>query len=395
MNFLFLSFCSADFGRTTQISLQPTLRFSLKNEILNLFLKLVHSKSGQWVNTENFLDISRDLNVDVDSDRVTCRSGPFYTPVQIQDKQIVFSDYNYDVYQIAVAAGNIEGSTYTTHYLPLTEMKNAENGMNHMKGSLLPLGFTGYLVCVSQGSEAVLVPKGSYDVNFLPPSWSVRVKLEMFRDPSAPYGRVYRVTILDNITVLRNNSEQFFFTLHKHSFASVFYLSFAISEYGVGKFCILSSSLTDPQIKLDCENWKMNVGHTIRKFVLPSFLIGGFFHILYNRSMPSERLNIVKVQKRSPNIEFADYLVEYQDDNLFNEILFPYDKMIEKKEHFFKKLNSRVFKTGSVIVLLILIQKFLLYNKDIIRGLTLMKNQFKEAPFVYPWSLSRAYSNIN
>lgn len=389
--FLFVMFrqCTSNIvGRTNDITTRFNDGFYVKSKLIGLFLGLENRGNRLWMHRKNGLKNSRQINVDSSTGTTICKSSRRVVPVRIIDIKTVSEKPSFILYEILVEVeGAYNSANPVVHSLPLSVRKDVDNPMNKQH-EIFHVGFEGYLVCVNAEEQAILVPNKVKQVQFLPPTWRVRVKIDLHVEPLAPFGRIYRFTILDDVRILDDGSKKFDMVLDGHSPASMYYLSLAIDKQKKGKFCVLSKTEFNKKALLHCDHWKLGVNSSIYKIILPTAIAGSLLDIYYaNKTKPGNIKTVDIVDKKSSSHE--TYLIEEPKDNFFKQPATSSDLL--KYRH-----SQYIFGNGIVFLKYILpISLWLALTWNVISVtefsdvLIVMNKQFKEAPSAYYWSLSQ------
>lgn len=243
----------------------------LKNRIIKGLAHIKKYDVHGWVNINNLTpDSIKTFELKIEDGQVICMSGNNAVPVKEVHQKIYFQDDNYIYGECKFKYIGVENEDGMMNVLPVMRKKESKKKFaNEFK--LLPKNFEGYLVCEKEGEAASLVPYKTESLEFVPHAWRTLVDIHVYKNPLARYGRQYKITILDNVKILKNGKKSFFWPIPAQSMVDVYDFQKAIDDSKKGKFCMLSRDEETFDIHLDCHSWKINVANSI---VNGAFLAG-------------------------------------------------------------------------------------------------------------------------
>lgn len=237
--------------------------WGLKERLINGLSRMCKYDVKGWVNVEKLSnDALKKIDLRLQGGKVICMNSNNVVPVKALSYKIKHED-NKNVY-----------SEYVFEYIgvnnkkkmlnPIPVMIPKEPGTRVIKtNKVLPDNFKGYLVCEEKGSPAILIQHTIETLEFMTPPWRTLVDIELYKNPLAPYGRLYKINVLDNVEVLKNGKKSFFWPIPISSMAEVYAFQTAIDDSRKGKYCMLSRDAGRFTIKLSCRSWERSVTNEV------------------------------------------------------------------------------------------------------------------------------------
>lgn len=383
----------------SQVSVPHEEYRKFEKTLLTPRLQLNNYLAYQWVDFDGTSRI-RKMKIKMKDGMVKCQTSHSFTLLRIVRKEKIDQRGSTGYYRIHVSYKTTEDklNLMTTLPVTITDLKEEDTeGPNE----LLPVGYEGYLVCLNKGDQALLASKESNKVPFADPSWITKVKIKMMKNPVAPFGRVYKVTVLDNVNILQDGSKEFIFLLDRarDSLLTVYHLSQAIRDQESGKYCILSRKTNYMKTVLMCNNLSAGLKNNeniydklnrFEKIFKPRFLILGALTLftvntMYDRDMKEKEYHceiINNVYTGKPE----KYLIENPDNvlNVLQSDSFNKGKSLEK-------VKSKIsYLSYSIFVPLYLLGKLAIPGLrilNLLRDIKLVNKQYREAPYAFKWSL--------
>ncbi|CAD2105274.1 conserved Plasmodium protein, unknown function [Plasmodium vinckei brucechwatti] len=257
-----------------------------KEKFINLIAKQQGYDTNGWV---NLLTADNDINnlsfrIDKNGDLI-CNSDNQAVEISITDEKILkqTTDAIFSELSILPKTGANSGSITK---IPIKRPKNGSNNFfsNQNAKNNLPVNSEAYLVCVKKNSNVVLVPKHADKVEFIPGPWVVRASVNIYKDPLKPFGRAFRITIVDGVNVLANKQNSFTWFMPLKSFSEVYHFHMAAKDSKNGTYCNLERSVDNKVIKLHCPSWGTHYKLITLNIVLASMKLG--VAIMHSAALP-------------------------------------------------------------------------------------------------------------
>lgn len=240
-----------------------------RESIINFIAKKKKYDTKGWVDILTIDQAFNKIDIRVHNEKIICNSGNSIVEVHVKEQTLI--EQTDDAIYGNVKFGHNELSKNSNFINPLPVMRSNQYYNGADSQNVLPSGFEGYIVCEKKNSNAILMPQVFESVEFIAPPWSVRVSVELFKNPCVRYGRQFRITILDNVNILMNNQNSFTWSVPFESFADVYDFHLAVRDSKNGRFCILGRDESF-DISLKCDSWKKSYG--LKQ--INTYFIGGF-----------------------------------------------------------------------------------------------------------------------
>lgn len=355
------------------------------------FIHSILENSGDsmygWVDLDVLEYRTRNMKVEIKDDKAVCANGPNAVSLKIVGKQVVSEDEEFTKYMVTVEYLNHHHSVELPNPLPIIVSKYSKVEEFIINMDLEP-GFEGYLVCTAANAKVFLVPKQGPIIDFINPPWKIKVKIDIYRNPLATYGRMFRIINLDNVSVLQDGRREFFFTLKRSQLYLVYYLYLAMKDQDKGKYCTLSKSSENELPLLECESFKVSTkAKAINKFFMWSFLGSAIFNVtnsIFFRKPESDNPNLLEGSSSvSSNSSTSGQALTLPDSDHNDRIIT--DKELNK--------SKRTVLAATTLPLLLGLISYNIYDgisriKVIVNNVKLLRQQYINAPFAYNWSLA-------
>ncbi|CAD2114049.1 hypothetical protein YYG_00445 [Plasmodium vinckei petteri] len=257
-----------------------------KEKFINFIAKQKGYDTNGWV---NILTADHDINnlsfqIDKNGDLI-CNNDNQAVEILITDEKILkqTTDAIFSELSILPRSGTNSGSITK---IPIKRPKNGSNNFfsNQNAKNNLPVNSEAYLVCAKKNSNVVLVPKHADKVEFIPGPWIVRASVNIYKDPLKPFGRAFRITVVDGVNVLANKQNSFTWFMPLKSFSEVYHFHMAAKDSKNGTYCNLERSVDNKVIKLHCPSWGTHYKLIHLNMILASMKLG--MTLMHNATLP-------------------------------------------------------------------------------------------------------------
>ncbi|ANQ10853.1 Uncharacterized protein PCOAH_00054140 [Plasmodium coatneyi] len=370
----------------------------LRNKLINYIAKKKKFDSNGWVDLsllqeqdENF----EPIDLRIQDDKVICNANNQIMEVTVVNQKLLKHTVDASYHELIVHSKNTPPDGTVHSVIPLMKMKTKQNqgGKNApAKQSWLspvyafPPNFEGYIVCTKKDTNALFVPKTVKPVQFVSGPWKVRVSINFYKCPLSNFGRIFQVTIIDQINILLNNEKSFIWPIPLKSFFEVYDFHLAVRECKKGNFCELEKTANgngnNGTLILNCPSWGKTHNLTVANALLLSAYVGmavahGLSYPIVHKS-PEDYLNsrYSKVSISTPRIHkrvIKSYLMDERAD--------------EDRKSSLKKLSlitNLLFLGGAGIANAAYGIKTLV---DVVKNLNTINEEFENGLPFYPWEL--------
>lgn len=373
-------------------------RKSKLSTIKKKLIKYIADKNGY--NTEGWLDISklsasdmRNIDLQIDNEKVICNRGNQLVSVTLLKEEFVMSVGAQGQFLLYLEYHNVDNGAKMLNPLPFVR----ENYVYKANGKnvAFPNGFKGYIVCLEKDKEAFLVPKFLKEIDFIEPEWEVRVNIQMLKNPLATFGRMYKIDILDNVSVLKNGDKSFFWPVPITSIIDIFELHLAIEDAEKGKYCRLSRLAATGRVILNCRKWRFTFAPLL------SNIYAGFGWALLNGLIYATDIHKPSEVHYHIDTKYSNSKNDLVDARLNYTFPLPLDDSEDALAHDYKKEAKARSKKNYIVVNSIYIGLWLVANVImqcissgvIYKTMKRLHKKFQNASFAFPWKLSYIANN--
>ncbi|ETB61765.1 hypothetical protein YYC_01586 [Plasmodium yoelii 17X] len=366
-----------------------TIFHIVKEKIINFIAKKKGYDKNDWVNLS---DADHDINnlsfrIDKNGD-VICNKDNQAVEISIINEKILkqTKDVIYSELSIHPKIGT---NTSNITKIPIKKYKNNSNGFFFNKNNNSLSNSEAYLVCAKKNSNVVLVPKQTEKVEFISGPWLVRVKVNVYKDPLKPFGRAFRITIVDGINVLTNKQNSFFWFIPIKKFSEIYHFHMAAKDSANGIYCNFERSLDNKSIKLHCPSWEHPYKLTSSNLMLFSMNLG--MSLIYTAVIPyMDKITIYnKLASRNANnnsIYDSDQYENSNDDDNHNANIEKAVKKVENITNYLHLIFSSIIGVSNIAYM---IKESVKISND----LKEFNTEFENAPSLYEWTITYPENN--
>ncbi|VUZ98974.1 parasitophorous vacuolar protein 2, putative [Plasmodium vivax] len=389
-------------GKKTARREEGNLFQKLRNKLINYIASKKKFDSNGWVDV-SLLQGERFQPIDlrIEDDRVICNASNQVLEVTVVKQKLLQHTDDASFHELTVHSKKVAPNAKLLSRIPLMKMRLHQEQQKQLPGGGtpptrraglpplhgLPPNFEGYIVCTKKDTDALLVPKTLKSVQFVSGPWKVRVSIDFYRCPLSNFGRIFQVTIIDQVNVLLNNEKSFIWPIPLTSFFEVYDFHLAARDCKKGNFCQLERTTNgdghNGSLILECPSWGKAHKLTLGNALLLSAYLG--MTIAHGLSYPFMNLSAddyissrySQISKNSPKIRKRVIKSSYLRDE-FEE---------EESKYSLKKLSlitHLLFLGGAGIANAAYGVKTLV---DIIKNLNSINDEFERAVSFYPWEL--------
>lgn len=257
----FIKGCQCDKKQADKSFLRKerTSLWRMKERIINGLSRMYKYDVNGWVDVQNIRsDSLKQIDLTLQDGKVICKNSNNVVPVKALSYKIVHEDKKHIYSEYIFEYVGVNSKKKMLNPIPVMIPKESKRQIIN-QNKVLPENFQGYLVCEEKGSPASLIQHTIETLEFTTPPWRTLVNIELYRNPLAPYGRLYKIIVLDNVEVLKNGKKSFFWPLPVSSMADVYAFQTAIDDSRKGRYCMLSRDDVSFNIKLSCRSWERSI----------------------------------------------------------------------------------------------------------------------------------------
>ncbi|CXJ23155.1 conserved Plasmodium protein, unknown function [Plasmodium berghei] len=367
-----------------------TLFHLAKEKIINFIAKKKGYDKNYWVNLS---DADHDINnlsfrIDQNGD-VICNNDNQAVEVSITNERI-FKQTKDAIYSELSIHPKIGTNSSNITKLPIKKYKNSSNVFFFNKNNNNSLSNSeAYLVCAKKNTNVVLVPKQNHEVEFIPGPWLVRVSISVYKDPLKPFGRVFRITIVDGINVLTNKQNSFFWFIPIKTFSEIYHFHMAAKDSKNGIYCNFERSLDNKSIKLHCPSWNTPYKLNTSNWMLFSVNLG--MSIACATVIPQmDKIHIYnKLASKNVNNNSINDSDQYENSNDINNP----NTNIEKAVKTVESITNYVRLIISGIIGISNIAYIIKETVKITNDLKEINTEFENASPIYEWTVTYPENN--
>lgn len=386
----FVTQCKSD--SYTNVGHAMMAKKSNLSTIQKLMIKYVAQKKGYdvrgWVDLKKRVkNTDKDIKLKIEDNKVVCIEGDKATRVTLVREQYVSNIGTNGQFLLHFQYDDLDGNAQILNPIPLIR-ENYVAGTDG-KNVLFPNGFQGYVVCVEAGEEAHLVSDKMETVNFVEPEWEVSVDIQMFRNPLVPYGRMYKIIILDNVDVIKDGKKSFFWYMPLATMIDIFEFHTVIENLKKGKTCRVLRTMRNGELILKCDK--------VKRYISPSLINS------YGR-MGLLVTNVITLSTPMLAPSLVGYEIKgLKDDQPYTggeaTVVVKTPTPISFPRLFFKGHDMKYHLTpagsrwviGNSIILSLWLAAHIIFNgtfyKYIKDKMKKIDQQLDKAPFAFPWKL--------
>ncbi|GAB69098.1 hypothetical protein PCYB_145260, partial [Plasmodium cynomolgi strain B] len=263
----------------------------LRNKLINYIASKKKFDSNGWVDLsllqgEKF----QPIDLRIEDDQVICNGNNQILEVTVVKQKLLKHTDDASYHELTLDSKKIAPNAKLLSTIPLMRMRLHQQQMGGAIAPLikrlglssfhaLPPNFEGYIVCTKKDTNALLVPKTLKSVQFVSGPWKVRVSIDFYRCPLSNFGRIFQVTIIDEVNVLLNNDKSFIWPIPLTSFFEVYDFHLAVRDCKKGNFCELERTANgdgnnNSTLILNCPSWGSTHKLTIANALLLSAYLG-------------------------------------------------------------------------------------------------------------------------
>ncbi|SCP03552.1 conserved Plasmodium protein, unknown function [Plasmodium malariae] len=416
-------------------------RESFLQNLKSKFINFIANKKGfdrnGWINMSSSKEKYSYIDLKVEKDTIICNEDNKVVEVQLVNQKVIKHTGEATYLELYLRAKNVQSnsefnskvkaltqSTSKSRYMPVTRIplkkfaKTFDNrlfdayednstisgstrgsGSGGKDGGSLATNFEGYLVCTKKDTNALLVPKKIDTVEFISPPWKVKVSVDFYKCPLSNFGRVFLITIIDQVNILMNNKRYFIWPIPLSSFSEVYDFHMAVHDSKKGKFCELERLIKDKSLQLNCPSWNGSYNHGITNALLLSAYMGmasiqGISYILTKNITHHDIRNCFIRNKNSSSDCGKTGAITLQDYNKFSSEDENKQQLNETHEDSNNMQNQKLKRanilSNVVFVCLSGLSNVLYGIKliiQIIKNLENINKDFDKALLFYPWVL--------
>ncbi|KEG04010.1 conserved Plasmodium protein, unknown function [Plasmodium vinckei vinckei] len=382
----------------------------VKEKVINMIAKQKGYDTNGWVNLSN---ANHDINnlsfrIDTNGDLI-CNSDNHAVEISITDEKILKQTADAIFSELSIVP-RIAGNSASITKIPIKRPKNGSNNFfsNQNAKNNLPLNSEAYLVCTKKNANVMLIPKHAEKVEFIPGPWLVRASVNIYKDPLKPFGRAFRITVVDGVNVLANKQNSFIWFMPLKSFSEVYHFHLAAKDSKNGTYCNLERSVDNKVIKLHCPSWGTHYKLMNLNIILGSLKLG--MTMMHNAATPYLRkiyannkelkLHHLLNQNANPNLNSYDNNIYLKDDenpdhvnsfelNSVDDLHNDINDSINKTEIMNHALNVIVFG-------ILAISNSIYMAKEVIQLMNKLKEidiEFENARPFYEWTITQTENN--
>ncbi|SBT82600.1 conserved Plasmodium protein, unknown function [Plasmodium ovale] len=393
MKFVFLLFFFSIGVLSTLAYERGTLRRGKGNIFQNLknrFIDFIASKKGYdvkgWVNLSQLQGSIGMINLRIENNTVICNEGNQVMEVELVGQKLLQSTKDGIYNELHLQSKNASVNSKFMDKIPFMKTRSfIDNILQYnAKTNGLPSDFEGYLVCVKKNSKALLVPKSIEQVEFISAPWKVRVSIDFYRCPLSNFGRIFLITIIDQVNVLMNNQKSFIWPVPLTSFSQVYDFHLGVRDSQKGNFCELERVENGFDLRLNCPSWKQSYKLGLANAVLLSAYLGMSF--IQGISYPLvENLADEYISGKYDSLE------KYPQNSRKRIISASYRREEYEEEEIRRNLKKVSFITNIALLGVTGLTNAVYSIKsvvEIIKNLDNFNKEFERAELFYPWALT-------
>ncbi|CRG93573.1 conserved Plasmodium protein, unknown function [Plasmodium gallinaceum] len=353
-----------------------------RNSLINFLAKKKGYDTNGWIDISLLDGNFNSIDIKVHNDKVICNEGNKILEVSVEKQTLIQQTGSATYNEVLFSHIQLAQSSRFVNPLPVMKSNNYSNAVDPK--IVLPANFEGYVVCEKKDSNALLIPKNFETVEFIAPPWSVRVSIDVFRNPISQYGRQFRVTIIDNVNILMNNQSSFIWPIPFESFSEVYDFHLAVRDSKEGRFCILERDLETFELNLSCSSWK----RTYKLSLVNTYFLAGFLgmNTIQGISYPFLKSKKISYYEEPRGGDVFKILLDDESKNPDGTNVYV-DNGYEQN----RKARRWIGALSNIIYLGTVALTNAIYGTikfiNIRRNLDRFNREFEEAPLYYPWKL--------
>ncbi|SCM26574.1 conserved Plasmodium protein, unknown function [Plasmodium chabaudi chabaudi] len=295
--------------------------FRIAHPIKEKFIDLIARQSGY--DTNGFVDLStadHDINnlkirINKNGDLI-CNSDNNQAIEIIITNETILKQTKDAIYSELSFIPKTGSNSSSLTKIPIKRPKNGSSSFfsNVNAKDNFPMNSEAYLVCSKENENVLLVPKYLEKVEFISGPWLVRVSVSIYKDPLRPFGRAFRITIVDGVSVLSNKQNSFVWFMPLKSFSEVYNFHMAARDSKNEIYCNLERPANNKTIKLDCPSWDTHYNLYNFNKVLVSMKFG----TILMRSVLLPRIK--NMQNDGMELKVHHLLNKPQNDELYPDV---------------------------------------------------------------------------
>lgn len=375
----------------------------LRNKLINYIASKKKFDSNGWIDLsllkgEKF----HPIDLRIEDDKVICNSNKQIMEVTVVKQKFLKHTVDASYHELTVHTKKMPSDGKHLSIIPLMKMKtNKKQGGRTALAKeawlspvyAFPPNFEGYIVCTKKNTNALFVPKAVKPVQFVSGPWKVRVSVNFYKCPLSNFGRIFQITIIDQVNILLNKEKSFIWPIPLTSFFQVYDLHLAVRECKKGNFCDLEYTPnrdgSNGTLTLNCQSLGKTKNLSMTNALLFSAYLGmavaqGLSYPLTHKS-PDDYLNnqYSDASTGTPRIHKGITKSYLMDEDLE-----------ERHKSSLKKLTlitNLLFLGGTGIANAAYGIKTLV---DIVKNLKSINEEFEKALSFYPWELRYPKSDL-
>lgn len=370
----------------------PMAKPSGLSSLQKMMISYIAKKNGYdmrgWVDLKKQVkNTDSNIKLKLQNQKVLCIEGDKVARVTLVKEQFVANVGTEAQFLLYFEYQDLGGNGAVLNPLPLVR----ENYIAGADGQnvLFPNGFEGYIVCVEAGKEAYLVADKIDLVDFVKPEWEVSVDVQMFRNPLAPYGRMYKIVILDNVEVIKNGKKSFYWHMPLMNMIDVYEFHIVIESLAKGKSCKVLRSIRNGELILRCEKLRKSTTPVlINSYGRLGVFLANVVTLLSPLLAPSLVYYQVEEGKSSDANKDGQAMVTVSTPKIMSGKALATIKPQGKA--YLTAAGTRWIVGNSIVLSLWLAAHIILngtYYKTIKDKMKKMDQELDKAPFAFPWRL--------
>lgn len=356
---------------------------SPRNSLINFIAKKKGYDTSGWIDISHLEGNFDRINIKIHNDKVICNGDNQIFEVSVKKQKLIKQTESATYNEVSFNYHHLGPNSCFLDPVPVMKSNSYSNAADSKQ--ILPSNFEGYIVCEKKDSNALLIPKNFETVEFIAPPWSVRVSIDVYKNPISKFGRQFRVTIMDNVSILMNNQSSFNWPVPFESFYEVYDFHLAVKDSREGRFCVLERSVETFELSLSCHSWR----RTYKLGLTNSFLLAGFIgmNAIQGISYPFSKVEKIKYYeselKENENAKILLQDGSKKPDDADVHVHESYEKNKKSKKWIGAVSNIVYLGLTALINLIYGTVKFV----NISLNLDRFNREFEEAPVFYLWKL--------